>query len=152
MRFGFNGREVPGHCCLGWSTATIFLPLFDLPFQIEIPSLFHVASTIGRLVGLSHRGFSTLCGGFGWRSECHLAPQTDLPWSPLGMAPITAFRRQKLAAYGSLMAQVPATLYNQRHPEASATVVIFPQCLGSLGSSWIKDSNWWFVDVCGMKS
>eukprot|EP00435_Cladocopium_sp_Y103_P023263 s4126_g5.t1 len=25
---------------------------------------------------------------------------------------------------------VPATLYNQRHPEASATVVIFPQCLG----------------------
>lgn len=25
---------------------------------------------------------------------------------------------------------VPATLYNQRHPEASATAVIFPQCLG----------------------
>ena len=30
--------------------------------------------------------------------------------------------------------EVPATLYNQRHPEASATVVIFPQCLGCRGS------------------
>ena len=39
--------------------------------------------------------------------------------------------------------EVPATLYNQRHPEASATAVIFPQCLGCHGSPPLGDFlNW----------
>ena len=44
--------------------------------------------------------------------------------------------------------EVPATLYNQRHPEASATAVIFPQCLGCHGSPPLGLFLNWGIPPC----
>ena len=42
-----------------------------------------------------------------------------------------------------VVAKVPAAIYNQRHPNARPTVVVFPQCLGRLGQK-----QFWRVFSC----